>query len=85
MRQEQGRYCRSALRGDLSYRSLDVHRRCREPELNLHPGSTSEAGPSQAMQFLCQAEGPFDAGLPLCHAPLTFGASYTVLGCLDEV
>ena len=55
--------------GGLSYCSLDIHRRCRHPELDLAPGRPFKARPPQPVQFLGETEGAFDADLALPQPP----------------
>src|SRR3972149_3593454 len=58
------------LRLHAPYRLLDVHRRCREPDLNLHAPSTFEACPSPAVELLRQAKGAPRVDLPFDEALL---------------
>src|SRR6266545_8190360 len=48
----------------LSYCSLDVHRRRREPKLDLDAASPSETRPSQPVELFGETECALDEGLP---------------------
>jgi len=64
---------------------LDVHRRCREPQLDLDAASSPETRPPQPVQFFRQAEGAFYMGLPLDEPPFAQRARDTFLSGLHQV
>ena len=66
-------------------RLFDVHRRRREPNLNLDTASPFAARPPQTMQLFRQSEGPFDVDLPFDHALLPQRTGQPFLHRLDEL
>jgi len=69
----------------LSYCSLDVHRRRREPKLDLDAASPSETRPSQPVELFGETECALDEGLPFGEPLLALGTADTILCGLDEV
>ena len=64
------------------HRFLDVHRRGRQPELNLDATSPFEPRPPQAMQLLPQAECSLHVGLSFDQTLLAQRASQPFLSGL---
>ena len=81
---ELGRCYRPALSGPVAHRPLDVHRCRGEPELNLDPASTSDAGAAQAVELFRQAEGAFDAGFSFRQPPFAQWTGHPFLRRLDQ-
>ena len=68
-----------------SFCSLDVHRCCRHPELELHPGYSFKARPAQSMQFLGETEGTFDSDLAFSQPTFPQRAGGAFFGRLNQV